>query len=273
MGFTDTTSRPFLVSVFGCVNEEGQDEETKQDQTGIMTIEEMFLPVRQMVVEFPSGFTKPYHSGIRVAFSGEQLAPTSVNGEQTHIIQGAADGAKLEINDESKIIADKTEVADVSIQSAPTITEIQKEKEIISNQYLKRNEESSSVEEPQLETGGEDDRVSKNDNHANLITDAGVLHAPNEGNDGELTSGHTPSTSANDGDTSNKNQQLLHKCVQAQKKKAKHKNQRPKASQRRSRKDIKECPTKKDEPELSVKRTKSIFRQNRSESRSRSRTS
>ncbi|EDO46642.1 predicted protein [Nematostella vectensis] len=155
MSLVDTTARPLSVSVFDCVKEETQDEETKQDQACIMAIEEMFPPVRQVVVQFPSGFTKPYRSGIRVAFSGEQLAPTSVNVEQTHIIQGAADGAKLEINDESKIIADKTVVGD--------------------------------------------------------------------------------------------------------NKKAKRKNQRPKASQRRSRKDIKKCPTKEDEPELSVRGTEPIL--------------
>ncbi|XP_048588323.1 uncharacterized protein LOC116621551 [Nematostella vectensis] len=125
--------------------------------------------------------------------------------------------------------------------------------------YLKKDEDSSSVEEPQLEIRGGDDRVSKNDNDANLATDAGVVHTPNEGVDRELPSDRTTPMSTNDGDTSKENQQLLHKCAQAQKKKAKRKNQRPKTSKRRSRKDKNDCPQEENDQELSVIGKESIL--------------
>ncbi|XP_048588881.1 uncharacterized protein LOC116615052 [Nematostella vectensis] len=127
------------------------------------------------------------------------------------------------------------------------------------NQYLKKDEKSSSVDEPQLVIGGEEDRVSKNYNDANLATDAGVVHTPNEGVDRELPSDRTPPMSTNDLDTSKENQQLLHKCAQTQKKKPKRKNQRPKTSQRKSRKDKQECQKNENETKYSVIEKESIL--------------
>ncbi|XP_048588371.1 uncharacterized protein LOC116601875 isoform X2 [Nematostella vectensis] len=356
---------------FGSGKEEArkeESEETKQYQACFISTEEMFSPVRQMVIDLPSGLMKPYLPGIRGSRKIHLIydcatAPEHMAALPSSAIQLSQDDHQYLVAEKRSDCLDATPATDlarvdacfpaiavpnpVSVPKSASfgeerqgenpnlkhhecceeepqcpITEpngvttlrtdfagdlpdtpfptpvyeskssslgeeskgedtaleqheccVKERKSFMSEmlpeditdgvsiqykQYLKKDEESS-VEEPQLVIGGEEDRVPKNDNDANLATDAGVVHTPNDGVDRELPSDCTFPMSTNDGDTSKENQQLLHKCAQAQKKKAKRKNQRPKTSQRKSRTGKQECQKKENEPELSVIGKESIL--------------
>ncbi|XP_048588338.1 uncharacterized protein LOC116617480 [Nematostella vectensis] len=383
MGLMDMAVRFLLEPGFGSGKEEArkeESEETKQYQACFISTEEMFSPVRQMVIDLPSDRMKPYFPGIRgsrkthliydCATAPEHMAalpssaiqlsrndhqcvvekssdsldvtpatdlaradacfpaiavpnPVSVpksasfgeerqgeNPDLKHhecceeepqypmtetLPKGNADGVTTLGTDFAGDLPDTPFPAPVYESKSSSLGEeskgedtaleqheccVKEPKSLMSetlpeditdglsiqyNQYLKKDEESSSVEEPRLVIGVEKDRVSKNDNDANLATVAGVVHTPNEGVDRELPSDRTTPMSTNDGDTSKENQQLLHKCTQAQKKKAKRKNQRPKISQRKSRTGKQECQKKENEPELSVIGKESILHNFRTE--------